>query len=109
MHRWRPMANPGGEDASGHAYRVHVAFDSAESALEPSESYTAVPTRQLAKKKHIYLWRCCACGCASINIMVNACPSCTTLRCAYCTTTKVQVRGTGQELGTADLEIEGFL
>ncbi|PMD19015.1 hypothetical protein NA56DRAFT_212709 [Hyaloscypha hepaticicola] len=44
------------------------------------------------KKRYIYTWTCCNCGRSRINIMVEACPDCCTPRCAYCQTTKVQVR-----------------
>ncbi|KAF2489386.1 hypothetical protein BU16DRAFT_622910 [Lophium mytilinum] len=47
---------------------------------------------ELAKKKYSYIWQCCACGCASINISSATCPSCGAARCAYCQTTKVQVQ-----------------
>ncbi|OCK76056.1 hypothetical protein K432DRAFT_385736 [Lepidopterella palustris CBS 459.81] len=59
---------------------------------ESSTEFSFVPVRELAKKKHVYIWECCACGQPGINIMTNACPSCNTVRCAYCQTTKVQVR-----------------
>lgn len=34
----------------------------------------------------------CSCGCTRINILVDSCPSCGNVRCAWCKTTKVQVR-----------------
>jgi hypothetical protein len=34
----------------------------------------------------------CACGYSGIKITVNICPECEAARCAYCQTTKVQVR-----------------
>ncbi|PSS22712.1 hypothetical protein M430DRAFT_33473 [Amorphotheca resinae ATCC 22711] len=51
------------------------------------------PIWQLApKKKYVYIWQCCGCGHSGINIMVTACSACGAARCAYCRTTKVQVR-----------------
>ncbi|KAH8693434.1 hypothetical protein GQ44DRAFT_719591 [Phaeosphaeriaceae sp. PMI808] len=48
------------------------------------------------KKKHVYVWQCCACGYPTIKIGINACPRCGTARCAYCHTTRVSVRAASQ-------------
>ncbi|KAH6534764.1 hypothetical protein HBI81_077230 [Parastagonospora nodorum] len=45
-----------------------------------------------AKKKHVYIWHCCHCGQSSIPIATPGCPGCGYGRCAYCKTTRVQVR-----------------
>ncbi|RYO57990.1 hypothetical protein AA0116_g8042 [Alternaria tenuissima] len=50
------------------------------------------PIQALAKKKHVYIWHCCYCGKSSIPISSAGCPGCGYGRCAYCTTTRVQVR-----------------
>ncbi|CAI9635031.1 unnamed protein product [Alternaria burnsii] len=50
------------------------------------------PIQTLAKKKHVYIWHCCYCGKSSIPISSAGCPGCGYGRCAYCTTTRVQVR-----------------
>ncbi|KAH3916061.1 hypothetical protein HBH56_068340 [Parastagonospora nodorum] len=50
------------------------------------------PVQAYAKKRHVYVWRCCRCGQGSIPITSGGCTNCGCGRCAYCTTTKVQVR-----------------
>ncbi|KAN0089284.1 hypothetical protein V8E51_019544 [Hyaloscypha variabilis] len=44
------------------------------------------------KRRYVYMWQCCACGCSRINIMATTCPECGVPRCAYCHTTKVKLR-----------------
>ncbi|KAH6866988.1 hypothetical protein BKA58DRAFT_215447 [Alternaria rosae] len=51
-----------------------------------------LPFRNHAKKRHVYIWQCCRCGYSSIPISSGGCPGCGDGRCAYCTTTRVQVR-----------------
>ncbi|OAG00359.1 uncharacterized protein CC84DRAFT_297759 [Paraphaeosphaeria sporulosa] len=46
----------------------------------------------MARKRHIFVWHCCACGQASNNIGVGHCIRCGHGRCAYCQTEKVQIR-----------------
>jgi len=54
-------------------------------------------SRQLppGRRRAVYVWQCCQCGLSGINIQVDTCPECQCARCAYCKTTKIQVRGAG--------------
>lgn len=56
------------------------------------DQFQVPPIQALAKKKHVYIWHCCYCGRSSIPISCAGCPGCGYGRCAYCTTTRVQVR-----------------
>ncbi|KAH7396093.1 hypothetical protein BKA66DRAFT_566602 [Pyrenochaeta sp. MPI-SDFR-AT-0127] len=51
----------------------------------------------MAKKRYIYVWRCCACGSSGIRLQDPSCLHCGTARCGNCQTTKVQ----SQNLGTS--------
>ncbi|PMD25971.1 hypothetical protein NA56DRAFT_699051 [Hyaloscypha hepaticicola] len=58
-----------------------------------------------AKKRTIFVWQCCQCGQSNINIQIEDCPQCSNPRCAYCPTTKVQIRPAGfAESGGEDTE-----
>ncbi|KAH8775746.1 hypothetical protein F5882DRAFT_164510 [Hyaloscypha sp. PMI_1271] len=46
-----------------------------------------------ARRKTMHVWECCQCGRGNINIQLEQCPDCGVYRCAYCKTTRVQVRG----------------
>jgi len=58
-----------------------------------SFGFPYLPIREVAPKRRlVYIWACCSCGCSSINIRLDTCPDCNTARCAFCQTSKVQVR-----------------
>ncbi|PMD66986.1 uncharacterized protein K444DRAFT_658166 [Hyaloscypha bicolor E] len=46
------------------------------------------------KRRCIYVWQCCACGCKKVNIEAMACLECGELRCVLCHVTRVRLRGT---------------
>ncbi|KAH9203699.1 hypothetical protein DL95DRAFT_138726 [Leptodontidium sp. 2 PMI_412] len=58
----------------------------------PSRDMHVRQLKPPSKRKTIYVWECCQCGRGSINIQIDQCPECQNTRCAYCQTTKVQVR-----------------
>ncbi|KAF2176998.1 hypothetical protein K469DRAFT_382403 [Zopfia rhizophila CBS 207.26] len=76
MHRDQPMMKKFGPSTSDAS--MHTAVD-AEVALSFSE-IPYVPLLELGKKRQVYIWQCCACGCSPITIMANTCPHCGSAR-----------------------------
>ncbi|PMD55363.1 uncharacterized protein K444DRAFT_617802 [Hyaloscypha bicolor E] len=50
------------------------------------------PPKGKKGKRYVHIWHCCACGKASIGILVESCPDCSVSRCPYCRTEKIRVQ-----------------
>lgn len=61
------------------------------------------------KRKAVWVWECCQCGVGNIGIHIEQCPECSCARCAYCETTKVQVRSACAEYKYGDDDSVGRL
>ncbi|PMD33905.1 hypothetical protein L207DRAFT_148231 [Hyaloscypha variabilis F] len=66
--------------------------NSARPGLVHEQHWQRPPGRGPRGRRYVYIWQCCACGKASIGIMVESCPDCGASRCPYCRTEKVRVQ-----------------
>ncbi|KAF2854873.1 hypothetical protein T440DRAFT_465003 [Plenodomus tracheiphilus IPT5] len=56
------------------------------------EQFVIPLIQSLAKKKLVWIWHCCQCPQTNIPYSSPGCPGCGYGRCAYCKTTRIQVR-----------------